>query len=191
MTGKWVGKALKRIGIVPGSKKRGASNTPQIASQQPLFPEKPATPDETPNTDVAVNKRRILVIDDDEDLVSAIKVVLESEMVGYEIDTVYDGAAAVEKWSEQKHYIVILDMMIPKRSGFLVLDRLHVDYRKIPNQIRNNRPIIIMITGNLGSRHKAYAESLGVDDYLQKPFKMERLLLAIKAQIEKRNQQAT
>ena len=58
--------------------------------------------------------------------------------------------------------------MMPKRSGFLVLEKL-----------RRTRPVplrIIMITANEGSRHKAYAEMLGVDDYLRKPFAMDRLL---------------
>jgi len=64
--------------------------------------------------------------------------------------------------------LVILDMMMPKRSGFLVLERL-----------RRTRPVplrIIMVTANEGSRHKAYAEMLGVDDYIRKPFAMDRLL---------------
>jgi len=59
-------------------------------------------------------------------------------------------------------------MMMPKRSGFLVLERL-----------RRTRPIplkVIMITANEGSRHKAYAEMLGVDDYIRKPFAMDRLM---------------
>ena len=64
--------------------------------------------------------------------------------------------------------LVILDMMMPKRSGFLVLEKL-----------RRTRPVpvrIIMVTANEGSRHKAYAETLGVDDYIRKPFAMDRLL---------------
>ena len=64
--------------------------------------------------------------------------------------------------------LVILDMMMPKRSGFLVLEKL-----------RRTRPVplrVIMITANEGSRHKAYAEMLGVDDYIRKPFAMDRLM---------------
>ncbi len=64
--------------------------------------------------------------------------------------------------------LVVLDMMMPTRSGFLVLERL-----------RRSRPVplrVIMITANEGSRHKAYAEMLGVDDYIRKPFAMDRLL---------------
>jgi DNA-binding response OmpR family regulator len=64
--------------------------------------------------------------------------------------------------------LVILDMMMPKRSGFLVLEKL-----------RRSRPVpirIVMITANEGNRHKAYAEMLGVDDYIRKPFAMDRLI---------------
>ena len=60
-----------------------------------------------------------------------------------------------------------LDAMLPKRSGFLVLEQL---------QAQGCRPPIIMITGNAGTRHKVWAQSLGVDDYLNKPFRMKRLL---------------
>ena len=64
--------------------------------------------------------------------------------------------------------LVILDMMMPKRSGFLVLEKLRRT-RRVPMRV-------IMITANEGSRHKAYAEMLGVDDYIRKPFAMDRLM---------------
>ena len=67
--------------------------------------------------------------------------------------------------------LVILDMMMPKRSGFLVLEKLRREY---------GHPIhIIMVTANEGNRHRAYAEMLGVDDYIRKPFAMERLLESV------------
>ena len=59
--------------------------------------------------------------------------------------------------------LIVLDMMMPKKSGFLVLEKL------------KGRPggliPTIMITGNEGSRHRAYAEMLGVRDYIRKPFR--------------------
>lgn len=67
--------------------------------------------------------------------------------------------------------LVILDMMMPRRSGFLVLERLR--------RTRKDMIPVIMITANEGSRHKAYAEMLGVVDYLRKPFPMDRLLGAV------------
>jgi DNA-binding response OmpR family regulator len=62
-------------------------------------------------------------------------------------------------------------MMMPKRSGFLVLEKLR-QTRTVPMRI-------IMMTANEGSRHKQYAESLGVDDYLRKPFPIEKLLESV------------
>jgi len=61
--------------------------------------------------------------------------------------------------------------MLPKRSGFLVLEKL-----KGPTRKKGHRPLVIMITGNTGKRHQIWAESLGVDGYLNKPFRMERLV---------------
>ena len=66
--------------------------------------------------------------------------------------------------------LVVLDMMLPKRSGFLVLEKIK---SKKP---RNAKPFVIMITGNQGARHKMYAESLGVSEYFNKPVKMDKLI---------------
>ncbi len=65
---------------------------------------------------------------------------------------------------------MVLDAMLPKRSGFLVLEKLCS--QKAPGE----KPRIIMITGNEGKRHQDWAQSLGVDAYLNKPFRMDRLM---------------
>jgi DNA-binding response OmpR family regulator len=64
---------------------------------------------------------------------------------------------------------------MPKRSGFLVLEKLR--------RMSDEMVPVIMITGNEGSRHKAYAELLGVSDYLRKPFQMGKLLRAVQSQL--------
>ena len=66
--------------------------------------------------------------------------------------------------------LVITDMMMPKMGGFPVLEYI----RSQPSP-----PRVIMITANEGGRHKAYAEMLGVDEYLRKPFAMDVLLEAV------------
>jgi len=63
--------------------------------------------------------------------------------------------------------LVILDAMLPGRSGFLALEKI---------KGRSDSPIVIMVTANEGKRHKAYAESLGVDGYLFKPVPLQTLL---------------
>ena len=67
----------------------------------------------------------------------------------------------------QRPDLVILDMMMPRMGGYPVLEHF---------RDKKDAPPIIMITANEGSRHKAYAEYLGVVDYIRKPFAMERLM---------------
>jgi len=115
-------------------------------------------------------KKRILLVDDDREIVESMKVVLEAK--GYEILVARDGNQGLAMAEREDPDLVILDMMMPKRSGFLVLEKLRRT-RSIPMRI-------IMVTANEGSRHKAYAEMLGVDDYIRKPFAMDRLLDSVK-----------
>src|SRR5260221_11247195 len=95
------------------------------------------------------------------------------EDAGAVVRTASDGTAAVELAEKEVPDLVVLDMMLPKRSGFLVLERLK------KGKARGTKPFVIMITGNLGTRHKTYAETLGVSDYINKPFRMDRLLTSI------------
>jgi len=117
-----------------------------------------------------LENKTILIVDDDPDVVEALSMTLQDQ--GAKVVTAADGMQAVEVFEKEKPNLVILDMMLPKRSGFLVLE--HIKAKK-----PNPKPKIIMITGNLGSRHKSYAESQGVDDYINKPFRMARLLESI------------
>lgn len=111
-------------------------------------------------------KKRILLVDDDPEIVEALRYALETR--GYEILVARDGNQGLVMAEREDPDLVILDMMMPKRSGFLVLERLRRT-RVVPIRV-------IMITANEGSRHKAYAEMLGVDDYIRKPFAMDRLV---------------
>jgi len=113
--------------------------------------------------------KSILIVEDDPDMVVALTTVLDGS--GARVTTVYDGNQAIEKAAELDPDLILLDAMLPKRSGFLVLEKL-----KGANKKRGQRPYIIMITGNSGKRHQMWAESLGVDGYLNKPFRMERLV---------------
>jgi DNA-binding response OmpR family regulator len=126
-------------------------------------------------------KLSVLIVDDDPDIVTAIAAFMHAAEPDWEIDTAADGDKAIEKWSLKKYHVVLLDMMLPRKSGFLVLELMR-------KGLRRDGPggsVIIMITGNSGGRHKTYAESLGVDGYLLKPFKMDVLLQTIKNLLEK------
>ena len=108
---------------------------------------------------------RVLIVDDDRDVLESVDAAFQSE--GALTLTATDGDAAVDICNEDPPDIVILDMMLPKRSGFLALEKI---------KGREDSPIVIMITANDGKRHQAYGESLGVDAYLLKPVPLSRLL---------------
>ncbi|MDO4574402.1 MAG: response regulator [Planctomycetia bacterium] len=113
--------------------------------------------------------KKILIIDDDMEITESMRLTLESR--GYQVFSGADGNQGLALCEQESPDLVILDMMMPKRSGFLVLEKLR---RTLKIPIR-----VIMITANEGNRHKAYAETLGVDDYIRKPFPMDRLLESV------------
>ncbi|OAB62761.1 hypothetical protein AY599_19870 [Leptolyngbya valderiana BDU 20041] len=81
--------------------------------------------------------------------------------------TAGDGNRAIELTLEEKPDLVILDMMLPARSGFLALEKIKGN---------TDSPLVIMVTANDGKRHQAYAQSLGVDGYLIKPVPLGQLM---------------
>ena len=112
--------------------------------------------------------KTILVVDDDMELSDGLRVVLERQ--GYRVIQARDGQQGKQQIYQQRPDLVILDMMMPRMGGYPVLEHF---------KGKADAPPIIMITANEGSRHKAYAEFLGVVDYIRKPFAMERLMEAV------------
>ncbi|HLJ92675.1 MAG TPA: response regulator transcription factor [Gemmataceae bacterium] len=113
--------------------------------------------------------KTILVLDDDPEIVAALRTILERHQ--YRVLTASDGNAGLALAERDRPDLVVVDMMMPKKSGFLVLEKL--------KSRKEASPPVIMITGNEGSRHRAYAEMLGADEYICKPFAMERLLESV------------
>jgi DNA-binding response OmpR family regulator len=114
---------------------------------------------------MAETQKTILIVDDDRELVEGLRAVLERQ--GYRVMQAHDGHQGKQAIYNQRPDLVILDMMMPRMGGYPVLEHFRG---------KTDAPPIIMITANEGSRHKAYAEYLGVIDYIRKPFAMERLL---------------
>jgi DNA-binding response OmpR family regulator len=114
--------------------------------------------------------KKVLLVDDDTDILTSMQAAFEP--TGAIVETAGNGNKAVELVEKNNPDLVILDMMLPGRSGFLVLERIKA---KKP---RNAPPHVIMITGNQGARHKMYAESLGVSEYFNKPVKLDKLIAA-------------
>ena len=120
---------------------------------------------------------KVLIVDDDPDIVQAIDLCMKE--AGAKTDIAYNGTTAIEMAYKEQYDLIILDMMLPQKSGFLVLEKI---------KDRNptfKKPIIVMITGNPGTRHQLYARKLGVAEYLNKPFKMEKLRASCEEALKK------
>ena len=117
---------------------------------------------------------KVLIVDDDRDVRESMDAAFQAE--GAMTQSVADGNSAVRVCQEDPPDLVVLDMMLPGRSGFLCLEKI---------KGREDSPLVIMVTANDGKRHQDYAEALGVDKYLQKPVPLRVLLDAAVELIDK------
>ncbi len=113
-------------------------------------------------------QKTVLICDDDRELVDGLRVLLERQ--GFRVIHAHDGATGKNTIYNARPDLVILDMMMPRMGGYPVLEHF---------KGKADAPPFIMITANEGSRHKAYAEYLGVVEYIRKPFATEKLLEAV------------
>ena len=117
---------------------------------------------------------KILVVDDDRDIVETLKNRLEKE--NYEVAVAFDGEEAITKIKEVNPDIVLLDLVMPKINGFEVLKEIREKYKE------KWRPVIIVSAqDDLESFRKSY--SLEADHYLTKPCTMEHILSGIRTMI--------
>lgn len=114
-----------------------------------------------------MNKKRILVVDDERDLVDSIKTELEENE--YEVLTAYDGHEGLEKARKESPDLMILDLMLPKMDGHTVCGLLKRDarYAKMP---------ILMFTAKAHEDDRRLAQEAGADAYLTKPFDPQSLM---------------
>jgi len=119
-------------------------------------------------------KKRILVVDDEQELIKAVQIRLEH--AGYEVLTAYGGQEALDRVSKERPDLILLDIMMPGIDGFEVL-------RRLKNKPETSLIPIIMLTakGETGSLIKA--GDLGTTDYIIKPFDTEELLDLVKKYI--------
>jgi len=115
--------------------------------------------------------KKILVVDDDKDLVKVIKTALEIK--GFEVVVAYEGEEAFQKLKAASADLIILDILMPKLNGLEVLQRIreNPDFNPIP---------VILLTVKDGNEDMMKGYKFGADYYLSKPFKMEELLIGIK-----------
>ncbi|SHF66608.1 DNA-binding response regulator, OmpR family, contains REC and winged-helix (wHTH) domain [Caldanaerobius fijiensis DSM 17918] len=112
---------------------------------------------------------KIMIVDDDKNICELISIYLSKE--GFETVKVYDGNAAIEKFSEVSPSLVVLDLMLPGVDGYTVCKHI----RKI-----SNVPII-MLTAKSETLDKVLGLELGADDYIVKPFDPKELVARVKA----------
>lgn len=119
---------------------------------------------------------RILVVDDEKDLVNLVRYNLEKE--GFEVDCAYNGSSVITNFQEREPEktpdLIILDLMLPDRSGYDICRDLKAnpETREIP---------IIMLTARSSEYNRVTGFECGVEDYVVKPFSPKELVLRVKA----------
>ena len=119
---------------------------------------------------------KILIVDDEEDLVMMLKMRLEA--AGYQTVAAHDGQAALEATRKEKPDLIILDLMLPKIDGYKVCRLLKFDekYKNIP---------IIMFSARAQDADKELGEEVGANAYITKPFEPQVLLAKIHELLKK------
>jgi DNA-binding response OmpR family regulator len=109
--------------------------------------------------------RTIAIVDDDPDILQSIEMAFRHE--GATTRTASDGLGGLHLVRESKPDLLVLDMMLPRSSGLLILEKMQEESIALP---------VIMVTANQGRRHREFALGLGARAYLFKPISLVRLL---------------
>lgn len=120
---------------------------------------------------MAERTHRILLVEDDESIRESVRHALEQR--GYEVITARDGAEGLMRVERDAPDLMILDMIMPRRSGLTVLERLH----RSPMR----RPKIIMVSAIEDPRQRDFALARGVDRFVLKPFDIDELLTDVES----------
>lgn len=115
----------------------------------------------------------VLVCDDEKDIVSALKIYLESE--GYAVFTAYDGIEALEVLETTEIHLVLLDVMMPRMDGIQTMAKIR-ETSNVP---------IILLTAKSEDTDKVLGLNVGADDYVTKPFNPVELQARVKSQLRR------
>ena len=123
---------------------------------------------------MAASKTRILIVDDEADLVSVLRIGLEIE--GFEVMAASDGEEGLRKAREDRPDLVVLDLMLPKLDGYRVCRALKFDerYRGLP---------IVILSARSGEQDRRLAFDMGADAFVSKPYDMAALVKLIRARL--------
>lgn len=117
---------------------------------------------------------RVLVVEDEKDLNRVISKKLKVE--GYSVDSCYDGEEALDYIIGTQYDIIVLDIMMPKKNGYEVLEEMRRNENKTP---------VLLLTAKDSLEDRVRGLDLGADDYLVKPFHFEELMARIRAMIRR------
>lgn len=116
---------------------------------------------------------KILVVDDDKEIVESISIFLKGE--GYEVLKAYNGLDALEMLTENDVQLMLLDIMMPKLDGIKTLLKLR-ETKNIP---------VILISAKSEDADKIFGLTAGADDYITKPFNPSELVARVKSQLRR------
>lgn len=119
---------------------------------------------------------RILLVEDEKSLQEVIALNLRME--GYEVIVAGEGKSAIQLWSDQHFDLILLDVMLPGVDGFSICEQIRLRDEKTP---------IIFLTAKDTPQDRVQGLSLGADDYINKPFHLQELLLRIKNVLKRSN----
>jgi two-component system, OmpR family, alkaline phosphatase synthesis response regulator PhoP len=120
--------------------------------------------------------KKILIVDDEADLVETVRFPLEME--GFDVLVSYNGEDALNKARKESPDLILLDLMLPKLDGYRVCRLLKFDarYKHIP---------ILMLTAKTQEKDKVLGMETGANEYITKPFDLEMLLEKVKGYLKK------
>ncbi len=121
-----------------------------------------------------MSQKRILLVEDEENLLKTIRLNLELE--GYAVTPATNGIEALKEFRRSNFNLVILDVMLPEMNGFDVCEQIRKENTQMP---------VLFLTAKDSSSDKIQGLKLGADDYLTKPFNLEELLLRIQILVKR------
>ena len=123
-----------------------------------------------------MSQKKILVVDDEADLVETIRFPLEME--GFSVLVSYNGEDALNQARKEKPDLILLDLMLPKLDGYKVCRLLKFDerYKDIP---------ILMLTAKTQEKDKLLGKETGANEYITKPFDIDDLMKRVKTYLQK------
>ena len=126
---------------------------------------------------VKMGQKKILIVDDEVDLVETLRFPLEME--GFNVLVSYNGEDALSQARKEKPDLIILDLMLPKLDGYKVCRLLKFDerYKHIP---------ILMLTAKTQEKDKLLGQETGADEYITKPFDIDELMKRVKSYLDRK-----